>query len=390
MNSFAEAEPFRSVWNGLVLRSGADVYQTFDWCRIWWKYYGDRRHLSLLLCFSGEELVGLVPAFIETLWLGPSRLRVAKLLGSDFSLQLCNLPILPEALPRVVSGALHQFLGKDRCDLLLFGQLSGPAGRINDILAVGRHERELVQRVDTLGDSCNTYFDLPQTFDAYLASLQSKPRSNFKRLFAQLSKAHDVKVDVVTSTTKVEAEFERFVLLHEAQWQAVGKLGHFGDWPHARDFNRDLVHAFWNQGMVRFYVILADAQLVSSQYIFRLGSVSYWRLPARVCGAEWDRYGLGMLGLVHKIQLEIRDGLKDSEAGRGHYPYKVQYGGRELPLRTLQFVRRGFGVSARVRLFRTFASLLDLTYNKVIVRRLAPRIPPIQQQLWPVWIRSTW
>src|ERR1035437_5912239 len=137
LHSFEDAESFRSAWNGLVLRSGSDVYQTFDWCRLWWHYYGARRQLHLLLCFSGEELVGLVPAFIETLWLGPARLRVAKLVGADYTLQLCNLPVLAEALPLVISRAIHHFLGEHHCDLLLLGPLSGPAARLDELVAVG-------------------------------------------------------------------------------------------------------------------------------------------------------------------------------------------------------------------------------------------------------------
>jgi CelD/BcsL family acetyltransferase involved in cellulose biosynthesis len=107
LHSFAGAESLRSAWDELVLRSGADIYQTFDWCRLWWHHYGAGRQLHLLLCFLGEELVGLVPAFIETLWLGPARIRVAKLVGADFSLHLCNLPVISDALPSVTSRAIH-------------------------------------------------------------------------------------------------------------------------------------------------------------------------------------------------------------------------------------------------------------------------------------------
>jgi len=35
LHSFADAESLRPAWNDLVLRCGADVYQTFEWCQIW-------------------------------------------------------------------------------------------------------------------------------------------------------------------------------------------------------------------------------------------------------------------------------------------------------------------------------------------------------------------
>jgi hypothetical protein len=142
--------------------------------------------------------------------------------------------------------------------------------------------------------------------------------------------------------------------------------------------------------MVRFHRILADNRVVSSQYSYVFGGINYWRLPARAFAPKWDRLSFGRMGLAKMIGASISEGLHTLEGGRGHYDYKLQMGGHELPLRTVQFVRRGPGVSARVRVFRTFASLLDLAYYKVVFARLAPRMPALRRSLWPVWIRSTW
>jgi len=231
---------------------------------------------------------------------------------------------------------------------------------------------------------------LPDTFKEYLKSLGAKERGNFSRRRTQLSKGHRVTFDVVSQVDKVASEFEGFRLLHDAQWQAEGKLGHFGDWPNAGNFHRDLVRTLGRQGMVRFYRILTDDRIISSQFCYVFRETNYWRLPARVYGEEWDRLGLGKMGCVKMIEGSLEAGLQIVEAGRGHYEYKIQLGGREWPLRTVQFVRRGPGVSARVRVFRTFASLLDLVYYKVVFARLAPRMPALRRPLWPVWIRSTW
>jgi CelD/BcsL family acetyltransferase involved in cellulose biosynthesis len=334
--------------------------------------------------------VGLVPAFIETLWLGPARVRVAKLVGSDFTLHLCNLPVLPDALARATSRALHYFLKEHRCDLLLFGPLSGPRTPIDEFLAVGRQESEVVESAEALGDSCHTYWHLPDSFDDYLKSLGKQHRDNLKRKLSQFSKAHAAAFDVVSDPDGVSAEFEKFLLLHAAQWRTEGKLGHFGDWPHAEDFNRDVVHCLGAQGMVRFHRILAGDQVVSSQYSFVFGGTTYWRLPARVCAAEFDRYSFGMTGLAKLFEASIGEGRHTIEGGRGHYGYKLQLGGREWPLRTVQFVRRGRGVAARVRCFRAFASLLNLAYYRVLFARIAPRVPALQGSLWPSWIRSSW
>jgi CelD/BcsL family acetyltransferase involved in cellulose biosynthesis len=215
-------------------------------------------------------------------------------------------------------------------------------------------------------------------------------RGNLNRTVAQFSRAHRVAFDVVSEPARLAAAFEEFRALHGAQWRAEGKLGHFDDWPDADDYNRDLVRILGAQGMVRFHRILADDRVVSSQYSYVFGGTSYWRLPARAFAPEWDRLSFGRMGLAKMIGASISEGLHTMEGGRGHYDYKLQMGGHELPLGTVQFGRRGPGVSARVRVFRTFASLLDLAYYKVVFARLAPRMPALRRSLWPVWIRSTW
>lgn len=390
LNSFREAERYRIAWNELVARSGADIYQTFEWCDVWWKHYGMGRDLHLILCFTGQELVGIIPAFIESLRLGPARLCVAKLIGADFSLTLCNLPVAPCARHSVTTKGIEYFLGRKRCDLLLFGPLSGPTAGIEEILAAGHQLSAIVQEATSLGDSCNSHFELPDRFEDYLKSLDKKKRSNFKRMLEQSAKAYRISFDTVAEASQVNVEFERFHHQHEAQWNAEGRLGHFGDWPHAHDFNRDLIQALGPQGMVRFYRILANEQTISSQYCFVFNHTVYWRLPARVRSPEWERFSLGTVGLVKMIEVSIAEGARAIEGGRGHYSYKVQHGAIEWPLRTVRFVRRGRDVALRVRLFAFCARILDIIYHKVLFTRLAPRLPLLRHTLWPIWIRSTW
>ena len=362
LHSFVDAEHDLAAWNDLVLRSGADVYQTFEWCRAWWCHYGARRQLHLLLSYSGAELVGLIPAFVETLWLGPARIRVAKLIGADFSLQFCNLPVMPDALERAVSRAIRHFLGDCECDVFLVGPLSGPGARIEEIRAVGRNEPDLVASAESLGNSCATRFDLPTNYSEYLREIGSRQRGNYTRSIKQLADNHCVVTSTVSEPGDLPHHFDQFRALHEAQWTADGKLGHFEDWPHAAEFNRDLVESLGQLGRVRFFHIMADDQVASSQFCFVFGGTNYWRLPGRACKPEWEKLSLGKMGLIQMIEASLGEGISVVEGGRGHYDYKLQLGGREWPLRTIQFKRRGFGVSMRVKLFRAFASLLHVVY----------------------------
>ena len=390
LHSFDDAEPYHAAWNELVRRSGADIYQTFEWCRTWWRHYGEGRRINLLLCFSGDDLVGVVPAFTEALWLGPARIRIAKLIGADFSLQLCNLPVMQDALDAVVSHAIRHFIGNGKCDVFLLGPLSGPAARMDEIVNAGRKEYDLVASAVCLGDSISTRFELPENFETYQDLIGSRQRGNYNRSWQQFSKNHKVEADTVMEFADVRREFDAFQSIHEEQWAAENKLGHFGDWPKSAEFNRELVECFGKLGMVRFFRILADGEVACSQYCFRFRETNYWRLPGRACRPGWEKFSLGKMGLIRMIEASLTEGLSVVEGGRGHYDYKVQLGGVEWPLRTIQFTRRGFGVMLRVRLFLACARLLNLLYYKLLFLRLAPKFPLLKHSLWSVWIRSTW
>lgn len=389
LTAFAEGDSVRQDWNDLVLRSGADIYQTFEWCEVWWRYYGAGRELHVWLYYRGEQLVGVIPAFTETVRLGLVRLRLAKLISADHTINLCNLPVLTDVFAQVIRHAVEELLGRESCDVLLFGPLAGPTARVDALLAAAS-ETGLVAQADLLGDDCNTYFSLPESYEAYLGSLEKKPRNNLTRATAAITKTHRTAYDVLTSPAEVRRGFEEFSRMHENQWKSAGKLGHFGDWPRGLEFNRDLVETFAKQGAVRFFRIIADDLVVSSQFCFVCGRTTYFRLPARLTGAPWDRCSLGVLSLVHKLKVSIADGQRSAESGRGHYDYKLQYGGHEVPLRTVQLIRRGRGVRARVRAFRKLAALVEAGYYKLVFVRLAPRLPLLQRPLARFYIRSKW
>ena len=288
LESFEDAVPHFAAWNDVVLRSGADIYQTVEWCCSWWNHYGRGRKLRIILCFSGETLLGVIPAFVETLWLGIARVRVAKLLGSDYSLQLCNLPVMPEVLDLAVSEAVRLFLGDEKCDVAWSAHC--PVQQ--------QESRRFYRQEDSKSNwwrmrcvsaiQFRTRFDLPGTHEEYQRLIGGRQRGNYNRSLKQFEMNRQILVDVVAAPDAVVSEFERFQAIHEAQWAVEGKLGHFGDWPQSAEFNSELVRRFGKLGMVRFFRILADGQVASSQFCFIFGGTNYWRLPGRECKPEWE------------------------------------------------------------------------------------------------------
>jgi hypothetical protein len=82
------------------------------------------------------------------------------------------------------------------------------------------------------------------------------------------------------------------------------------------------------------------------------------------------------------------DGLRDVEAGPGHYEYKMRLGAEEHPLRRVVLAAPTAAARARTALLLRWADLLHLVYYRGWFLKLAPRLGRSGRPLWGPWIRT--
>jgi CelD/BcsL family acetyltransferase involved in cellulose biosynthesis len=385
----------RATWDEFVKTHGGDLYMSYDWCRLWWEQYGEGRELRLFIGRDGKgAVVGLLPMFVETLWLGPVRLRWAKIVGCDFLPGVVSPVLCAPDAAEMLRQVIVALMVKDQCDVVALGPLSELGGKDgeNRMPAHVRVACPALKDVATLAQdvqtAVHTTFQLPGTFDAYLGGLNKRQKQNLRRDLNLFAKNFTSRVDVVRDGEELQREFAAFRRMHDRQWQAENKLGHFNDWPHSAAFNESLVRELAPLGRVRLVRLWANEQVVSYQYCLTFGDRLYWRLPARLVGEDWDRYGMGRLGLVMMIEVAIGEGIRWIEGGLGHYDYKMQLGGREVPLVSMVIVSNRLKSRLRWKMFQKVARLLHLFYYRIWFGRIAPRLPLPRRRLWKSWIRS--
>src|SRR5579859_6248405 len=76
--SFDGLEVLRDCWDEAVIRLGGSIYMSYDWCRTWWEFYGQGKELRILLFYSGENIVGIVPLYIDSVGFYQCRFRVVR------------------------------------------------------------------------------------------------------------------------------------------------------------------------------------------------------------------------------------------------------------------------------------------------------------------------
>jgi CelD/BcsL family acetyltransferase involved in cellulose biosynthesis len=387
-DSFESVPITRDEWDRFVLDVDGHIYMSYDWCRIWWEYYGRTSDLRVFIFMESGNLVGIVPIYIDSPFWGPLHMKIARVLGSNLPPKLSDIPVSERWARDIFKTVISVLADREQCDIISIGPLSGDyyalealrkaSGAIPDLVSIAKD--------GTVGE--HTEFILPESYDAYLASLSYNERKLCRRKMKSLKKKYDFRLDVLKGVEEIKTEFPIFKKLHDRQWQSQGFLGHFMGWPKSEEFNTSLALAQAHLGRSRLFRLILNNIPASYEYVFKFGQRYYWRLRAREVGPEWDRFSLGRVGLLTLFAYGIDEGVRNIETGLGHYDYKEQLGARKQSTKVLTLITKRKGVSIRFHSFLLLAKGFDMLYQKIWIRRVAPRLRLKRRPLSLLWIRS--
>ena len=225
-HSFDNLDGLRDEWDKLVIEENGGFYISFDWCRIWWKHYELGRKLRIFVFRDGEDLVGIIPMFVDCVWLGPVWLRIAKIIGSDYTRKVCNLPIKKKWFIKIFETAINSLIYDDGCDAILLSSLYDESENVKALLEVSKNKKiYTIARNKIVGKT--TISKLPASFDDYLKSLSQNERKEYRQGIRRLSKSFEVTADAITEENLAGQEFKCFVSMHRDQWRRefVGQNG---------------------------------------------------------------------------------------------------------------------------------------------------------------------
>lgn len=365
-------DPLR--WDRAVLTLGGPIYMTFDWLKTWWGFYGGKRDLRLFIFSVGDQIVGLLPLYVDIVGFGPIYLKIARIVGSPIPPKAFGLPVEPKWAADCFERTFEHLIRQNSCDLVSLGPIStkdGPPG----IMAACSRLSALVETA--VGPkTVHSVFELPSTLSEYLESLGKSEQKRRNYELRSLQKQLEIKTDVIsTNEQNVVGEFERFATQHSAQWEAEGKPGHFGAWPEGYAYNHALVSALGSLGRVRFVRLWANDQIIANQYVFSFGGKWFWELPARSLDPVCVRFSIGSIAAVAMIEEAYKEGVHLIEGGLGHYEYKLRLKAREYPAHIYRLVSRRRSSRIRKSLFDIIHSVLRVGYQKIWYRRIVPRLP---------------
>ncbi len=389
--SFEELAPLREQWDNLAMSVGSEIFLTYDWCRIWWKYYGANRDLRVWVFQKGTDLVGIIPLFIETIWLGPVRMRAARLLVCDHTLAQFSLPVVSDHLDEVVAGLAEPLL-REKWDILHIGPVAGLYEHYDALRESFRRAFGKTCSVSCKQKQVQTYYFLAETWETQLAGLSKSGRKHIRRSYRELERVMRDRPGglawELATAQDVDEAFRGFVDMHQELWTKKGRPGHFGDWPDAFDFHREMAHSQLERGRLRLMRIHWGQRCLAYEYAYKFGDKYFAFLSARSGSRDVADVGLGSVMFAEHIKAAMDENVKCIDDMEAKYDYKLRLGGQLLPMKDIYVVRKQPLCLARMRVFRLLSKLLHLGYFRIWYMRIAPRLPLRRRPLWRMWIRS--
>jgi hypothetical protein len=377
-------------WDGLVIETKGSIYLTYRWCQIWWEFYGKGKLLRVFFCRSEGKLVGVLPLYIEKIRLGLLQILVARLVGANNPPRVLDLPINKEHAEAIAEHITRYLVDTDRCDLISIGLLSDECEAKAAILGKGKKMTNLLRIVKDIPSGVFAYFSLPSSYDSYLHNLSPNERKNRKRYQNLLHKEHDVHSEVISRPNEIAAEMPLYLSLHEAQWRPQGKLGYYNAWPQSGAFNKRLAFEMARLGSTRLIKITAEKKPIVYEYGFAFGDRSYLQNSARATGEEWDRFSLGVTGVVDFIRYAIEERITRIEAGLSHYDYKIRLGAIESNVSTLRLIARRPNSVLKYYILIIAYKIYFNFYYKLWYSRIQPKLPsPFRRPISITYIRLT-
>lgn len=182
-----EFESLRDVWDRLLEKScDKNIYLTWEWIFTWWRHYGNRKNLNILLIEDESRIIGIIPLMLSRVGKSFIKFDVLKIIGianADF-----DGVILTERKEDCILSFI-EYLTKvmDNRTVLIFSEIPEDA----EVLALMRNQYPSFSKSLIMNESVSTtcpYILLPTTWNEYFKQLRGKRRHNLRYALRSLQK----------------------------------------------------------------------------------------------------------------------------------------------------------------------------------------------------------
>jgi len=325
----------RDEWDSLVEAAAVSIFQTFDWQWTWWKFFGKRLRLHILLFRQGGTLIGIAPLYVDVhSALGMKLYQQLRFMGGgvrDWRSQWNLAEYGPSdyldviALPGFESAVGDRFLAYLREETWL-DEASLENIPENGVLmnAVVPQLRSRGWQFSILQDHVCPRITVPASLEEYTHTLRSSVRHRLSQARRAYTNEGLFELRSIESREKIEEAVDELVRLHQLRWNRLGYPGMFAD-NRFRVFLKEVAERFLEKGWLWFKTAQANGRCIAA----RLGFQFKGCLNDFIAGfdekspAAKRRPGIALL--LSMIEDAIQRRLRTVNLIRGYETYKYEF-----------------------------------------------------------------
>jgi CelD/BcsL family acetyltransferase involved in cellulose biosynthesis len=317
-----EFDAMEQEWNELVSNADVSIYQTFEWLRTCWTYFGKGHELHILVFRSDVRLIGIAPMFLNRIKLGGAKLATRlQFIGCPISDYL-DLIILPE-YTQVVIDAFARYL-QSSSNLWNVFDLEDVSERSITFHLLPLMMKKYGIRVHLYQGNVCPERQLPSTWEQFVQSVGPNLRNNLKRKSKRLNENFRVEVEAIQNPADdITAGIEAFSKLHGERWTSLGYPSAFDD-AHHRAFHTEFAKKFAARDWLRLFFLKVDNQRVAVIFNFHYKKRIYMYQSNASGPEEIMKCSPGMLIKGIAIERGIAEGMDVFDFLRGDEPYKYE------------------------------------------------------------------
>lgn len=391
-DTFEQIQRFVSRWDHLVEQTTGCIFLTYDWCRVWWEYYGQGRQMKILLFWEQDQIVGLLPLFYEKIRIGFIPVTVMKLISSDFMRPVLGLPILWEYMTEVIKTFKLWLQKKHFIELVNLGPLSELYSDISSVCDVlhGNFNNQIAIIQTGKPQMC---FPLPPTWQEYYDSIPKKMKHEYSRKRRKLNRllgnSEDIELIVEYAIPEnFDQYFEECYHMHQEHWKNLNRSGHFGDWPYSKEFHNEIGKIQLSKNRLRLMRVRAGDCVLGFKYAYSFGIHYVEYLQARNESEDLQKASPGELVFFEQVKNAIADGCLFIDSLMGDFQHKKHLGAKSLPVFNHFLIRKGIFSKVKYLLVKYYARMLNFIYYQLWFCRLAPKLKMSRGKLLNKWIRT--
>jgi len=390
-SSFEELKKIEKEWDNFLENSGCEIFLSYEWCRIWWNFYGNKRKLKVIVFTHENNTIGLLPLFIDKLWNGFKYVKVLKLISSDFTLAQFHLPIKNEYLSEVFE-LLRNFLEHEKNPILYLGPIAGKYKNMDKINAAFETIFSDTYSMKIFKSNVETYFNMKKSLDEYLNSINNKEKADINRNYRYLQKLDSKFINTSVETIIVgpecfEKDFDEFVKMHNKHWQFLGMPGHFSDWPDSIQFHKKICYELLKKDRLMFLKIIYNGDCLGYEYIFKFNNRYYEFLNSRTDNSYYKNISTGKINFSEMIKYALTDKIDYIDSMRGKYEHKIKLGGELHDMHEIFIIKKSFLLKLNYSILKLFAKFYTILFYKIWYLRLGKKFKINNRKLSKFWIR---